>query len=136
MFEELSITFENPATDPMGHGEVSGRLTCLRDSLRLQFKQKDRAFRKHETRVVDFEYREIVKLEVESKWFRPARALLETRSMEKLEDFPGGEVGRIEMFLEKSSVDVARKMVGVIDFQRSEELLAESEDRMRRDPES
>lgn len=134
MFEELSIAFENPATDPMGFETVSGKLTCLRDQVRLQFKEKDRAFRKNETRVVEFAYREIEDLSIESKWFRPARVTLETRALDKLDGFPGSDVGRVEMSIEKRDVAEAKKMAGVIELRKSEEILADSESRLRRTP--
>lgn len=132
MFEEISIAFENPATDPMGFGAVTGKLTCLRDSVRLQFKEKDRAFRKNETRVIDFEYVEVENAEVESRWFRPARFVLETRALSKLDGFPGSQVGRVEMWIGKSVVPTARKIIGLIEFRRSEQILQESEGRLDR----
>lgn len=133
MFEEISISFENPATDPMGFGAVTGKLSCLRDSVRLQFKEKDRAFRKNETQTVDLDYSEIETLELVAKWFRPVLFVLETRALEKLDVFPGSKVGRVEMFIPKSSKAVAKKMMNLITFQKSERFLIDSEKRMERD---
>jgi len=117
----------------MGLGAVTGKLTCLRDCVRLQFKEKDRAFRKNETQTVDFEYNEIENAELIAKWFRSAQFVIETRALEKLDSFPGSQVGRIEMFIPRSSRDSARKMIGLIDFQKSESFLQDSESRLERD---
>lgn len=136
MFEEISISFENPATDPMGFGAVTGKLSCLRDCVRLQFKEKDRAFRKNETQTVDLEYSEIENLELIARWFRPVLFILETRALEKLDDFPGSQVGRVEMMLPKSSRQSAKKMINLIEFQKSERNLLESEKRLDRDVET
>lgn len=119
----------------MGFGAVTGKLTCLRDLVRLQFKEKDRAFRKNETHIIDFEYVEVEDLKVESRWFRPTRFVFETRALSKLDLFPGSQLGKVEMRIEKSSVQTAKKIIGLIDFRRSETILQTSESRLERSTE-
>src|SRR5690606_15232676 len=40
VYDELSVSFDNPATDPLGHNPVEGKLYCGRDAIELQFKTK------------------------------------------------------------------------------------------------
>ncbi len=132
MYDELSVHFENPATDPLGMSHVSGKVYCGRDHLELQFKLKDRAFRKGEMQTVRFEYAEIERAGFVAGWFRPKILVLQTRAPEKLDGFPGGEVGRLELRVTGASVDEARKVSDFIRFKQSEAFLAESEARLNR----
>lgn len=132
MYDELSVSFENPATDPMGYDHVEGKLYCGRDRIELQFKPRDRAFRKSETFAVPFEYAEVEKVEYHSGWFRPRILVFQTRSPEKLADFPGASVGRAELQVIRSSRRDASKVAALIRFKQSEAFLAESESRLDR----
>lgn len=132
MYDELSVSFENPATDPMGYDHVEGKLYCGRDRIELQFKPRDRAFRKSETFAVPFEYAEVEKVEYHSGWFRPRILVFQTRSPEKLADFPGASVGRAELQVIRSSRRDASKVAALIRFKQSEAFLAESESRIDR----
>ncbi len=130
VYDELSISFDNPATDSMGYDHVSGKLYCGRDQLELQFKVKDRAFRKNEIRTVIFEYSEVESIEVLSRWFRPKRLIFQTPKAERLEDFPGAQVGRIELQVLRASSESAEKISALIQYKQSEAFLAESETRL------
>lgn len=130
VYDELSISFDNPATDAMGYDHVSGKLYCGRDQLELQFKVKDRAFRKNEIRTVIFEYSEVESIEVISRWFYPKRLIFQTPKAERLEDFPGAQVGRIELQVLRDSSKSAEKIRGLIQYKQSEAFLAESETRL------
>lgn len=132
VFDELSVSFENPATDAMGYEAVQGKLYCGLDRLELQFKEKDRAFRKNETISVAFGYGEIEAAEYTGGWFRPKILVLQTRSPEKLADFPGSQVGRVELQVLPASVKQARRVAGLIEFRQSEAFLEETEERLRR----
>lgn len=132
MYDELSISFENPATDAMGYEHVEGKLYCGRDKVELQFKQKDRAFRKNETHTVEFGYGEVEKVEFISRWFRPKILIFQTRSPEKLDSFPGANVGRVELQVISDSVKDARKVAQLIEFKQSEAFVEESERRLDR----
>ncbi len=111
---------------------VSGKVYCGREHLELQFKLKDRAFRKSETQTVRFDYAEIEKAEFMTGWFRPKILVFQTRSPEKLDGFPGSQVGRIELLVAGRSVTEARKVSELIRFKQSEAFLAESEARLNR----
>lgn len=131
MYDELSVSFENPATDPLGYDHVVGKLYCGRDAVELQFKVKDRAFRKTDPVVVPFEYGEVERVQYQAKWFRPAILIFETRSPEKLSEFPGVHVGRIKLTVDKVSREDAKRVASLIDFKQSEAFVAESEQRLR-----
>lgn len=131
MYDELSVPFENPATDPMGYNHVVGKLYCGRDSAELQFKVRDRAFRKTDPKVVRIEYGEVESVDYRHAWFRPSVLVFETRSPEKLSEFPGVHVGRIELQVIRGSRAEAKKVEALIRFKQSEAFLAESEKRLR-----
>lgn len=116
----------------MGYNAVQGKLYCGIDSLQLQFKQKDRAFRKSETVTVEFDYGEVEKVQFNGGWFRPKILAFSTRSPEKLDEFPGARVGHVELRILPDSVSDAKKLAGLIDFKQSEAFLAETESRIGR----
>ncbi len=136
MYDELSVSFENPAADAMGYQHIYGKLLCRRDRLELQFKEKDRAFRKSDTHTVKFTYGEVERVEYVSKWFHSKSLVLQTRSPEKLEMFPGGEVGRVELQVVRGSVRHAKRVKALIEYRQSEAFVEESEDRLERSKES
>lgn len=136
MYDELSVSFENPATDAMGYQHIQGKLYCGRDWLELQFKEKDRAFRKSDTNVVRLEYGEVEAAEYISKWFQPKLLILQTRSPEKLDEFPGADVGRVELQVMRESTSQAKRVAALIDYRQSEAFLEESEERVERSRES
>lgn len=130
IFDELSVSFENPATDAMGYDVVEGLLLCRSEELILQFKQRDRAFRKNPIQSTAFSYSEIEDVEYHSGWFKPKRLILRTSSPEKLSEFPGAGVGVVELLVKSESASRAKKVSGLVDFRKSEERLLESETRI------
>ncbi len=132
MYDELSVQFDNPADDPLGYNYVEGKLTCGRDVVELHFRQRDRAFRKGETRSVIFEYSEIEKLEYQSPWFRPKILVFQTRAPRKLDGFPGASVGRVVLHVDAASRRDAAKLESLVKLRQSEAFVAESEERLRR----
>lgn len=132
MYDELSVSFDNPATDPLGHNPVEGKLYCGRDAIELQFKTKDRAFRRGDPIVVPIDYAEVEKVEYLKPWFQPKRLIFQTRNPEKLAGFPGASVGRIELYVLPESRRDAAKVAELIRFRQSEAFLAESESRLQR----
>ncbi|MDF1861355.1 MAG: hypothetical protein P1U87_14160 [Verrucomicrobiales bacterium] len=132
VFDELSVSFENPATDAMGYDAVQGKLYCGVDGIQLQFKEKDRAFRKNEPVTIEFDYGEVEKTEYISKWFRPKVLVFQTRSPDRLAAFPGAKVGRVELQVLPESKAEAKKVAGLIDFKQSEAFLEETEARIDR----
>ncbi len=132
MYDEISISFENAATDPLGYNHVEGKLYCGRDTVELQYKTRDRAFRKAAPVSVPFDYSEVEKVEYRSGWFRPKILVFQTRSPAKLEGFPGASVGRAELCVIPASRRDAAKVADFIRFKQSEAFLAESETRLDR----
>jgi hypothetical protein len=132
VYDELSVSFANPATDPLGYDHVEGKLYCGRDAVELQFKVRDRAFRKSPATVVPFEYAEVEKVEYHSKWFRPKVLVFQTRCPEKLDGFPGASVGRVELQVIDGSKRDAAKVAALIRYKQSEAFVSESESRLSR----
>lgn len=132
MYDELSISFENPASDPLGYGHVDGKLYCGRDAVELQFKLRDRAFRKSEAKTVRFDYGEVANVEYRSRWFRPKILVFETRRPDKLDAFPGAAVGRVDLHVIPASRRDAEKVADWIRFRQSEAFVRESESRLER----
>lgn len=132
MYDELSVSFENPATDSMGYNHVVGKLYCGRDFAELQFKVKDRAFRKTDPKVIRVEYGEVEAVDYRGGWFRPSILVFETRSPEKLSELPGAHVGRIELQVIRGSRGEAKKVADLIRFKQSEAFLVESEGRLEK----
>jgi hypothetical protein len=132
VYDELSISFENPATDPLGYDHVEGKLYCGRDVVELQFKVRDRAFRKTSAQVVSFDYSEIERVEYLARWFRPKVLVFQTRCPEKLDGFPGASVGRVELQVIDGSKADAAKVAELIRYKQSEAFVSESESRLSR----
>jgi len=132
VYDELSISFENPATDPLGYDHVAGKLYCGRDAVELQFRVKDRAFRKNESITVPFTYAEVELVQLVVRWFRPRVLVFQTRCPDKLDGFPGSKVGRVELHVIATSINEARKVADLIRFKQSEAFVAESEERLNR----
>ena len=116
----------------MGYQHIEGKLYYGRDWLELQFKEKDRSFRKGDTTVVRFDYREIESAEFISEWLQPKFLILQTRSPEKLDKFPGADVSRAELQVTRGSIKHAKRVADLIEFRQSESFLEESEDRLGR----
>ncbi len=132
MYDELSVSFENPATDPLGYNHVEGKLYCGRDSVELQYKTRERAFRKSGAVAVAFDYAEVERVEYFSKWFRPKILVFQTRSPAKLDGFPGTSVGRVELRVIPASRRDAAKVADLIRYKQSLAFVAESESRLDR----
>lgn len=130
MFDELSISFENAAMDSLGYDHVEGKLYCGRDGIELQFKMRDRAFRKSEMQVISCSYNEVEKAEYQEGWFRAKILVLQIHSADKLITFPGASVGRVELEVCRSSRKDARKVADFILFKQSEASVADAESRL------
>jgi len=132
LFEEISVPFANPPIDPLGYDAVEGKLTCGHDRIDLHFKQRDRAFRKNPNLVASFDYGEVEKIELVSRWFRPKTLVVQVRAPEKLSDFPGAGVGRVDLRLLPGAQAEALKAIHLVEFRRTEAALDSSERRRER----
>ena len=131
MIGELSIYFDNPATDPLGYEQVEGKLVCGPDQVTLSFKVKDRAFRKSKTEKLEFPYGEVESVSYKSHFFGPKILTLRTRGTDKLDQFPGADVGRVRLHVTQTSRDEAKKAAEYVDYQQSEAYLQEQDDRLK-----
>jgi len=120
MTDELSVYFQNEATDPLGHQHVEGQLRCGATSVTLHFKERDRTFRKTEPTTVEFGYDEIDFVKYESSWFGPKLLTLRISHPEKLSDFPGADVGQVVLQVEKKSRVEAARLSNFVDYRQSE----------------
>jgi len=130
--DELSVYFENPATDPMGYNHVEGRLFCGRDRVEIQYKQRDRAFRKNETTCLAFDYGEVARVEFVRRLFGPDTLVFQSRVAERLDEFPGSDVGSVALRVLPSSRKEAKRAASFIEYRQSVALLLETERRLGR----
>ncbi len=130
ILDSISVQFENPATDALGHEHVEGKLYCGREKAELHFKEKDRAFKKSDPVTVEFEYKEIEKAAFHGGWFRPKILEVSTRVPEKLKNFPGANVGKVVLHVSKESIKDAKKVAAFIEYKHSEAFLMESDERL------
>jgi len=128
--DELSIDYENPATDPLGYDHVQGKLRCGHDFVELQFDQIDRAFRKIPVVVREIPYFQVESAAYVDRWFRPKLLIFKTKDPHYLDDFPGGEVGKITLQVSRSSRDEAKRMAALLEYKQAEALHEESSARM------
>ena len=130
ILDSISVYFSNAATDALGYEHVEGKLYCGRDTVELHFKERDRAFKKSDPETVEFEYKEIEKVVFLGGWFNPKILEVSTTCPDKLKDFPGADVGRVELQVSKKSIADAKKVASFIDYKHSEAYLMESNDRL------
>ncbi|MDF1811068.1 MAG: hypothetical protein P1V20_02610 [Verrucomicrobiales bacterium] len=127
MRDELSIYFENPATDPLGHESVEGKLVFDRQGATLRYKQKDRAFRKNDPVVVQLAWSEVEAVSYTSKFFGPKILVFRTRGTDKLSGFPGSDVGKVKLHVSKDSRHDAKKAENFVEYWQSEDWLEEQD---------
>ncbi len=131
--DTISIFFYLPATDSLGHQHVDGKLRLLEKNVVLQFKVRDRVFKRagEGLEKIEFPYREIEKVEYLGGWFRK-KLLLKTRDPATLEKMPGTDLGRVVMDIARKSRKQAKKIEAFVDYRQSLELAAESHERWER----
>ena len=127
---ELSIDYENPATDPLGYDHVQGKLRCKFDFVELQFDQIDRAFRKIPVVIREIPYSQVESATYVDRWFRPKLLIFKTKDPQYLDGFPGGEVGKVTLQVSRSSRDDAKRMAALLEYKQSEALAEETAARM------
>ncbi|MEM7147475.1 MAG: hypothetical protein AAF591_20330, partial [Verrucomicrobiota bacterium] len=126
-----------PASDQLGHLHVDGKLRCLEDRVVLQYKIRDRIFKKSgkELEKIEFPYSELEEVAYNPNWFRASRLVLKTRDPAILAKMPGSDLGRIDMRVTKKSKKDAAKMEKLVEFKRSEFDAARSHERWMRSAE-
>lgn len=130
MRDELSIYFDNPATDPLGKESVEGQIVCNHEAVTIRFKLKDRAFRKNEPMLIRFEYSEIESVTFASGFFVSPKLTLRTRDTDKLNEFPGADVAKAIFQVLKESRKEAGKVAEFVEYRQSEIYLEEQHGRL------
>lgn len=130
MIDELSIYFDNPATDPLGHEAVAGKILCTEKAVEIHFKQKDRAFKNFRSKTIYLSYADVETARYEAKFFGPKTLVLTIRKSGNLSEFPGADVSRLELHVCKDSRSNAKKVAEYIGFRQSEAYLEESDRRL------
>lgn len=112
---------------------MSGKLRCLEENVVIQYKIKDRVFKRvgQGLEKIEFRYRELEKVEYLGGWFRK-RLMLKTRDPSTLEKMPGSDLGRVVMIVARKSRKEAEKIEAFVDFKQSLELAEESHERWER----
>ena len=126
LFDEISVEFENPAGDALGHDGIEGRFVCTPDEALLHWKLQDRAFRKSGATTIPLEYGDLESVTYEAPWWRAKRLILKVRKPEMLSAIPGAELGCLAMFVTKPSRENAAKIPEFVDFKLSEVYMAGS----------
>lgn len=130
MRDEISIFFENPATDPLGKENVEGQIVFDHEAVTIRFKQKDRAFRKNEPGVIRLEYSEIDSVTYTSGLFVSPKVTLRTRDTNKLDEFPGADVAKAVFQVLKESRKQAGRLAEFVEYRQSEIYLEEQNERL------
>jgi hypothetical protein len=139
--DPVPIQFHIPARDPLGREEVFGKLRFLPAHLEINWRLKGNVFvgGKGEMNTIVVPYGEIEHVELQRKWWKLRRIVLRISNPALVEEIPGVEIGKMTLEIDERSREEAKKLEGLIDFQRSVFRLDEFEkrlDTMREDPPS
>lgn len=131
--EPVNIHFSIPATDPLGREAVLGKLRFMPDFVALSWRLKGNVFRggKGEMINIDLPYGEIDHVELVKKWFRIRQIILRIATPELVKDIPGVDMGKMSLDIDARSQQEAKKLVELIDFQRSIFILEDHENRLK-----
>ena len=129
--DELAVYFWIPAQDQMGYLHVDGKLRFLDDRIVLQFKVRDRVFKKSGNTLekIEFPYSEVEEVNYNPNWLTASRLILKTRDPATLEPVPGVELGRIDLRITRKSKRDARKIEKLVEYKTSEALAERSHER-------
>jgi hypothetical protein len=131
--EPISISFDIPATDPMGHEHVEGKIRGDDDQVILHWKIRERTFTKgtHELHEVLLDYPDIHEVEFKkSFWSRKCQLIFKVCDPEKLEGMPGIHVGRCVFEIEKSARSDAERLAKFLEYKVSEFRREQSMERL------
>ena len=135
--ETLSIYFWVPASDQLGHLHIDGKLRCLEDRVIVQYKIRDRIFKKSgkELEKIEFPYSELEEVAFNPNWLTASRLVLKTADPAILAKMPGADLGRIDMRITKKSKKDAAKIEKFVEFKRTEIQAQQSHERWMRSAE-
>lgn len=131
--EPISLWFKIPASDPLGHDEVEGKLRFLAEHVELYWRLAGNVFRggNQEMTRLDLPYGEIEHVELVRRWWRTRRLVLRLGNPELVARIPGVSMGKMELHIDERSRQEATRLGGLIDFRRSIFLLDEQTKRLQ-----
>lgn len=130
--DPVTIQFHIPATDPLGREEVLGKIRFLPERVEIHWRLKGNVFvgGKGEVHTITVPYGEIEHVELQRKWWRLRRIVLRIANPSLVQEIPGVEVGKMVLEIDERSREEAKKLVSLIDFQRSIFILDEHDRRL------
>lgn len=131
--DPVTITFQCPATDPLGREEVAGKLRFLPDEVELSWQLKGNVFTggKSEVNSIAISYADIEEVELITRWWKIRKLIFRVSDPKLLGEIPVAEMGKLEMHIDKRSREEAQKLESLIDFKRSIFLLDAQEKRLQ-----
>lgn len=123
LVDEAALNFEIPARDSLGREAVIGKLSGLQENLSFTWRLKDRTFRKAEgdMKTVEIPYTSVESLVYKATLgFMNPRLILSVREAKLLEDVPGTDIGKATLQLAAKTKMVARKLIKLVEFKKSE----------------
>lgn len=132
MHDELSVSFVNAANARPGHQHAGVTHGCGTEGVGFRFGIGERSCRKSEPSRVPFESSEVERGESVSRRFLQKILVFQTRSPEKIPDFPGAPDGCTEFPTPAASRRDAPQVAELIRFRQAESFVTESDERFRR----
>ena len=131
--DPIHINFHCPAIDPLGREEVIGKLRFLADYVELSWRMKGNVFvgGKGEMTKIDLPYTEIEHVDIIKKWWKIRKLIFRVSDPKLLGDIPVSDMGKLEMKIDDRSREEAKKLTGLIDFQKSVFMLDAQEERIK-----
>lgn len=119
--EPVAIQFHIPATDPLGKEGIIGKLRFLAENVELSWRLKGNVFigGQGEMHQVIIPYGEIEDVEIVKSWFKIRRLIFRVSDPKLVPNMPGVEMGKMTLEIDAHSRSEAKKLAGLIDFQRS-----------------
>lgn len=131
--EPVTISFECPATDPLGKKHLIGKLRFLPDEVELSWQLKGNVFTgsKNGMASISLSYGDIEEVELVTRWWKIRKLIFRVNDPKLLGEIPVAEMGKLEMEIDARSREEAKKLASLIDFKRSIFLLDAQEKRLQ-----
>ena len=131
--DPVTISFECPATDPLGKDHVIGKLRFLPDEVELAWQLKGNVFTggKTEMTSLSLSYGQIEEVELVTRWWKIRKLIFRVTDPKLLGEIPTAEMGKLTMEIDDRSREEAKKLESLIDFKRSVFLLDAQEERLQ-----
>lgn len=125
MDEPVSLDFQIPARDALGHLHVKGRLQATASALLVHWKLRQRTFQRagQELHTVSLEYGDIERVTLKRRLWLRRTLVLQVGDPRLLEAIPGAALGRLDLAIDSKSRAHAGRFERYLEFKRSEALL-------------